>query len=176
MLKSDDHMARVKAKLISESKRQSSVEQRRREKDAATFNKQTAAERTKEKAAEKRRHMDSLKQWRKHKDDATRPDLDDVLSGRGGGAAGGAGGAGRDRDRDRDSGSKAGKFSGAKRKGKDKKYGFGGPKRNSKENTTRSTDSMKGFSVARMKGRTGKGSKKGGARPGKRARLSSMGK
>lgn len=185
MLKSDDHMAKIKNKLLTEQKRMTAVEHRRHEKEAAVFNKKAATAKLQDKAKEKRSAEDSLKQWKKHKGDA-RPELDDVLEGRAGGddgdRAAGRGGPNR------------------KRQSKDRKFGFGGRKRFSKENDAKSSKNMKDFSVKRMKsnngpggkpsggsgggykgGRAGgapgggaggkhKGSKAGGARPGKWAR------
>jgi rRNA-processing protein EBP2 len=54
-----------------------------------------------------------------------------------------------------------------KRQKKDEKFGFGGKKRFAKSNDARSSGDMKGYSVKRMKGKTGK------QRPGKskRARM-----
>lgn len=56
----------------------------------------------------------------------------------------------------------------AKRQAKDKKYGFGGKKRFSKSGDAMSSSDMRGFSVARMKGKTG--GKGGKMRPGKSRR------
>lgn len=56
----------------------------------------------------------------------------------------------------------------AKRQAKDKKYGFGGKRRFSKSGDAMSSSDMRGFSVARMKGKTG--GKGGKMRPGKSRR------
>lgn len=58
--------------------------------------------------------------------------------------------------------------SNTKRQAKDKKYGFGGKKRFSKSGDAMSSSDMRGFSVARMKGKTG--GKTGKMRPGKSKR------
>jgi rRNA-processing protein EBP2 len=58
--------------------------------------------------------------------------------------------------------------SNAKRQAKDKKYGFGGKKRFSKSGDTVSSSDMRGFSTARMKGKTG--GKNAKIRPGKSKR------
>lgn len=51
----------------------------------------------------------------------------------------------------------------AKRQKKDQKYGFGGKKRHAKSNTAESSADGRGFSVKKMKGKSGGASK----RPGK---------
>jgi rRNA-processing protein EBP2 len=203
MLKSDDHMQRVKTKLVEEQTRMKAVETRRAEKESAAFNKQTMAEKSREKAVEKRGTLDALKQWRKNKDDS-RPelssdkDLDKLFRGAGAGAPGGAGKGGKGGKGGAGAGPASGHRSaatrfapigvvtttkGGKRKYKDKKYGFGGPKHFKKEGTAESSADMRDFSVKRMKSGVkgmkpfkgnanprSKGGRKGGDRPGKWAR------
>lgn len=53
-----------------------------------------------------------------------------------------------------------------KRQKKDNKYGFGGKKRHAKSNDAASTNDARGFSMKKMKGKTGGASK----RPGKSRR------
>lgn len=189
----------IKDRLITEQKRMSAVDSRRKQRDSLKYLKQVAAEKAKSKAADRRAHDETLKQWRKHRGDAEHAatDFEAALSGKGkaggggggaaaggpgGGAAGGggAGGPRGDRDRERKSG---------RRKAKDSRYGFGGPKRFKKDNTAGSSRDTKSFSVARNKalppgikfkggrpggaGGAGGGSAggKGAGRPGKRARV-----
>jgi rRNA-processing protein EBP2 len=198
MLKSDAHMADVKAKLLAEQGRMQASEGRRAAKESAAFHKQAESEKAKVKAGEKRASMDALKQWRKHKGDA-RPelssdkDLEALFKGSGSGtASGGRGagaGAGAGAGRGGDTGDRFAAGKGGKRKYKDKKYGHGGPKHFSKENDAKSSGNMKGFSVKGMKSRPlapgmqqrgGAGKKKaaakGGDRKGKWARSSGKGK
>ena len=175
MLKSDDHMARVKDKLLFEQKKMSAVEARKKRQASASFGKQVAAERIKARAADKKATLDNIAAWRKQRgrnrntggsggaDDA---DIDAMLEG--GGKREGGGGGGKN----------------FKRMGKDKKYGFGGkPKRFAKSNDAKSSKSLKEFSVGRNKAlppgvkHKGKGGgNKGGARPGKFARSAAKGK
>lgn len=177
MLKSDDHMARVKDKLLFEQKKMSAVEARKKRQSSATFGKQVAAERLKARAADKKATLDNIAAWRKQRgrngNSATggagdEGDIDAVLAGQGGGREGG------------------GKKN-FKRAGKDKKYGFGGaPKRFGKTNDAKSSKSLKDYSAGRNKalppgvkpkGRGGSsGGGKGGARPGKFARTAAKGK
>lgn len=55
----------------------------------------------------------------------------------------------------------------SKRAKKDQKYGFGGKKRHAKSNDAQSSADGRGFSVKKMKGKTGGGAK----RPGKSVRM-----
>lgn len=61
----------------------------------------------------------------------------------------------------------------AKRQAKNARYGFGGKKRHSKSGDAMSSSDMRGFSTARMKGKTGGGGgggKSSKQRPGKSRR------
>lgn len=192
MLKSDDHMKRVKEKLLLEKQKITAVEHRKKEKDAATFNKQAAAEKARTKASEKRSAMQAVDAWRKGKA-GNRPELENEAdleklfdSSKAGKASAAA--------RQGQGGSRFPSKSYSKRQGKDKKYGHGGPKRDQKRNSADSSSSMGkgergGYSAKGMKssmppglkgGKFGgrKGGAKGGARknaggsrPGKRARM-----
>lgn len=185
----------IKDRLITEQKRLSAVDSRRKQRDSLKYLKQVAAEKAKTKAAERRAHDETLKQWRKHRGDAEHAgaDFEAALSGKGKaaggpGAAGSSGpggagaGAGRgDRDRDGKNG---------RRRAKDRRYGFGGPKRFKKDNSASSSRDTKSFSVARNKalppgikykgrpsgGSSGSAGGKGAARPGKRARTAGKSK
>ena len=183
MLKTDDHMQKVRAlhksvalpmifflspqllsqikeRLILEQKKISAVETRKKGKEAATFAKQVAAERAKEKAADRRAHEDTLKQWRKHKDsrtDLSKPeDLDALFD---------------------SANRKSTAATRGRRAAKDKRYGHGGSKRFKKDNTAGSSASDKGFSMRKNKSlppgvRPKRPRNAGANRPGKRARIS----
>lgn len=181
MLKSDDHMRRVKDKLVVEKQRITAVEHRKKEREAHAFNKQAQSEKVKAKAAEKRGTENALAAWRKKAkdglDDAA--DLEAVLQG--------SAGTGADRAQE----SREKRTAMFKRAGKEKKYGHGGKKRGMKQNDRESSkgkEAFKSYSVKRMKGslppglrNKGKGGGGGGSggrknaganRPGKRARVS----
>lgn len=192
MMKSDAHMQKVKDKLILESKRIAVVDTRRKDKAAAKFGKKVAAEKVAERAGEKRKHLDALKQWRTKKDVG-------ASSGGHPGSSGGASAASANAraaevegllsDKPFHSGSRAAQGGGragpgggkGTQRSKDKKFGFGGRKASRKDNTAKSSASLKEFSVSRnkslppgMAGRPSGGPKarKGGERQGQRARQS----
>lgn len=190
MMKSDEHMQRVKDKLILEAKRIAVVDTRRKDKAAAKFGKKVAAEKVAERAGEKRRQLDALKQWR------TKKDVGAAGSGRAGGSSASARAAeveGLLSDKPFHRGARPTQGAGGmgsskgKQHSKDKKFGFGGRKSTRKDNTARSSASLKEFSVSRnralppgMSARPGSGgggargskARKGGDRPGQRARQS----
>lgn len=168
------------------------VEARRKEKEAASFAKQVAASRARDKAREKAHTQDVLRQWRQRRgaDTSGRGDddaaLDALLA-----SKPGAGGA-----------TNSSSVSGHKRPRsasatKDRKFGFGGQKRFKKDNSAASSNSLRGFNPARNKalppgvkpkwggggsGGAGGGSAgggrfgKGGKRMGKQARSAHRGK
>jgi rRNA-processing protein EBP2 len=176
MLKTDEHMKRIKDKLLLEQARLAAVEARRRQKESGSFQKATAAERQRERAADKRGALDAINQFKKHKSTggasggAEEEEAAAAAFGRGGagsssssrgGSAGGRGGRGAG----------AGGRGGSKRARKDAAYGFGGaPKRFERENSAQSSGDMSGFSSAKMKkgassfGRGGRGGGGGGGR------------
>lgn len=184
MLKSDDHMAKVKGRIIEETTRMTAIERRQQERNAQAFAKQSAVEKAKQKANDKRSSMDALKQWRKNKDSrpelSTEEDLDDLFRA-------------SKRPNTGKNNTTTNKYSATvhksgKRRFKDKKFGHGGPKHFAKENTSKSSRDMSKFSVKGMKqlpsgfknnrssgsgnGGAKKHTAKGGARPGKWARSS----
>lgn len=169
MVKSDDHMTRVKQQLVHEQKAISEMEQRRKEREAKKFAKAVQSEKLKEKARAKKNAIQQVTQLRKqraqegYKGDF---DLDQAL------------GNGPGDDAKKHNGRQGGPHNGPKkyvppqkskkRAARDAKFGFGGPKRRSKQNDAYSTADMDG-----RKGNRGFGGKaKGGAakRPGKARR------
>lgn len=182
MMKSDDHMAKVKARLLLENKKIAAVEARKKDKEAGLYAKQVAASRAQSRAADKRAQLDALKQWRKNKgagrpDLSTDKDLDKVLMAR-------RDKGGADRGGDREGGK-------GRRAAKDRRYGHGGMKRGAKDNTAGSSRSLKDFNPSKnkalppgVKGKFGGGGggghkpfrNAGAHRPGKAARAASRGK
>lgn len=178
MLKTDAHMKKIKDKLLTEQAHLTAVEVRRRQKESEKFRKAAAAQKSLDRAKEKKATLDSTKQWRKS--GIVPHDMK--------GSSGGGGGSGGEKMRgqgpDRGAGAGGGGFAKGgggggpsfKRARKDEKYGFGGkPKRLEKQNDAKSSKEMRGFSVAKMKGKPGKGGGKGGSRPGKAARARGKG-
>jgi rRNA-processing protein EBP2 len=67
MVKSDDHMKRVKEKLLYEKKLGEEQEERRKQREAKKYSKQVQAEKLKERAQAKNKQINSLKEWRKQR-------------------------------------------------------------------------------------------------------------
>jgi hypothetical protein len=136
------HMAKVKDRLLLESRKLTAVSERRAQRDGARHAKAVQVERLKAKALERRGADNALKQWKKHRGDAEAAGANRDRALEGALAAGGGAKA-------------AGKVAvGAhsfKRKGKEAKYGHGGQKRYLKDNDARSSRDMTGFNPARNK-------------------------
>ncbi len=157
MLKSDEHMGRVKARLIAERERMEAFSRRKRERETQTFAKQVHAAREQERAQERRQTLQKVSNWQKERrargqnvlerlaDDAAERDFDKTMSQRN-----------------------------HKRESKDRKYGFGGRKRNSKENDGKSSRDTSAFRPHRAPPGKKMGSRngRGAERPGKRSRTS----
>ena len=130
MVKSDEHMARVKEQLLYEQKVIEEAEQRRKEREAKKYAKQVAAEKRKERAQEKKRAIEGVSSLRKQREkEGFAGDLDidieleKVNNGQKRNPKGELG--------ERFAGNRS---KSAKRAFKDGKYGFGGPKRLRKQN------------------------------------------
>ncbi|EGE83678.1 rRNA processing protein [Blastomyces dermatitidis ATCC 18188] len=162
MVKSDEHMGRVKKKLFDEAAAKKASAEAKRQRDLKKFGKQVQVAKLQQRQKEKRETLDkinSLKRKRKASDGAPteESDLFDVTledegksHSRGGANKGGRNGPGAQ----------------SKRQKKDQKFGFGGKKRFAKSGDAMSSGDLSGFSVGKMKGQ-----KKGGAqRPGKSRR------
>lgn len=127
MVKSDEHMARVKEQLLHERQVIQTAEQRRKEREAKKFGKQVAAERKKERDQEKKKAITSVSALRKKRQKdgfAGDLDMDAELAKLDHGPKNQLG-TRFDPNRQTKS---------AKRAKRDAKYGFGGPKRLRKQN------------------------------------------
>ncbi|KAI0754796.1 eukaryotic rRNA processing protein EBP2-domain-containing protein [Daedaleopsis nitida] len=169
MVKSDAHMERIRQRLLDESAGMKRSEDKRKEREGKKFGKQVQLEKIKERQQSKKEIEERLKGLKRKRKGA----LD--------------GGAGGDEDFDvavedalADRPSKRAKGSNGKpklpRNARDKKFGFGGADRRSKQNTKDSTDSFVNRGGPGGKGaKGGKGGKGGkGAppqRPGKSKRM-----
>ncbi|PGH05365.1 hypothetical protein AJ79_06834 [Helicocarpus griseus UAMH5409] len=161
MVKSDEHMGKVKKKLYDEAAAKKASAEAKKQRDLKKFGKQVQIAKLQQRHKEKRETLEkinSLKRKRRANDGAPteEPDLFDVALEEGGKSASRVGGN---------------KRAGAqnKRQKKDQKFGFGGKKRFAKSGDAVSSGDMSGFSVGKMKGR-----KKGAAqRPGKSRRAAS---
>lgn len=162
MVKSDEHMGQIKAKMVDEAASKKASSEARKQRDLKKFGKQVQVAKLQERGKEKREMLgkvDLLKRKRKNTDitATNEEDLFDVAL--------------EDAAKeDRGSRAKRGGAAGGpnKRRKKDEKFGFGGKKRFGKSGDAVSSGDMKGYSAKRMKGG------KGVQRPGKskRAKMS----
>lgn len=65
MLKSDQHMERIKKKLIVEKKRIETIEERKKQNQQKKFGKQMQLEAKQEKEKAKKREIEKVNKWRK---------------------------------------------------------------------------------------------------------------
>ncbi|KAJ9629464.1 rRNA-processing protein EBP2 [Taxawa tesnikishii (nom. ined.)] len=171
MVKSDEHMGKIKQKLVDDAASKRAAADARKQRDLKKFGKQVQIAKLQERDKTKRETMEKinlLKRKRQGADigAATEEDLFDVA------LEDAAETERKDRDPRRAGGGRGGRGGAAsnfKRQKRDEKYGFGGKKRFAKSNDARSSADTRGFSVSKMKGRGG--AKRGSApRPGKSKR------
>lgn len=162
MVKNDEHMGKVKAKMVEAAAGKKAAAEARKQRDLKKFGKQVQVAKQQERDKAKRETLDKiniLKRKRKDMGDtggATEADMFDVAL------------DDETKDSEGASGSRNHDKGGSKRSKKDAKFGFGGKKRFAKSNDAMSSGDLKGFSVKKMKS----GPKKFGksARPGKSKR------
>ncbi|KAI0819249.1 eukaryotic rRNA processing protein EBP2-domain-containing protein [Trametes gibbosa] len=170
MVKNDAHMERIRQRLLDESAGIKRSEEKRKEREGKKFGKQVQMEKIKERQQSKKdmeERLKGLKRKRKGGLDGTTGDgedfdvaVEDALTERP-----------SKRTKGHDGRSKL------PRQARDKKFGFGGPGRRSKQNTKDSTDSFvqRGAQGARG-GKSGRGGKGPAKRPGKSRRVSQRSK
>lgn len=166
MVKSDEHMQRIKSRVLGDKRRVAEAEQRRVQREMKRFGKQVQVQREQAKVAEKKASVEELNRWRKSRRGNTSGGDDKEAALPPSMRSGGRGGA------------RGGRRGGMSRTElKAKKYGFGGKKE--KRNTRDSASSMGGFRVGLNQGRRlgprGGGGGGGGKsnRPGKARRAAS---
>ncbi|KVI04583.1 Eukaryotic rRNA processing [Cynara cardunculus var. scolymus] len=162
MVKTDSHMEKIKGRLLVEKRRIEEAEERRKARDNKKKAKEVQAQKQKERVKQKKDEIESVKKWRKQRQqsgfaggekeggDMGLPFADGKESqrsstknkrpgvspwDRSGGKA--KAGAGKDR--------KGGAGKRKSREFKDSKYGFGGKKGMKKQNTAETTNDFKGF-------------------------------
>lgn len=158
MVKTDDHMASVKDRLIFENKKIEAVAQRKSNKEQKLRAKESHANRLAEKAKRKKDHFQEVEDWAnsaaKNRGGALRDDVDDYFL------------------NNRYNGSGPSK----KRQNADRKFGFGGKRGRFKQNDNKSMNDTSGFnprgnfSGGMKKTNKKDGSGSGASRAGKRAR------
>lgn len=181
MVKTDAHMARIRTRLIQERESMKASEEAKKLREAKKFGKKVQVSKLLEREKEKQSTLAKLKELRKKKKGSANSSLE--------------GEDGFDIEvesamADSKSNSRSGRHpqghdgKSKKRMGKDKKFGFGGPKRFGKSNTKESTDDFN-YSVKKMKrpfngvsgGKAGGKVQKGKpTRPGKARRAQAKGR
>ncbi|KXT12197.1 hypothetical protein AC579_3438 [Pseudocercospora musae] len=160
MVKSEEQMGKVRAKMLDEAARKKASAEARRQRDLKKFGKAVQVAKLQERQKEKRDTMDriqTLKRKRQGADLSANEDADfDIV------IEDAAETAKKDKAARRASGDGPNR----KRQKKDEKFGFGGKKRFAKSNDAKSTGDDRSYSVTKMKS----GGKKGTFRPGKSKR------
>ncbi|XP_008783111.1 probable rRNA-processing protein EBP2 homolog [Phoenix dactylifera] len=157
MVKSDGHMLKVKGKLLVEKKKIEEAEERKKARESKKIAKEVQAQKTKERAKRKKEEIESVKKWRKQrqqsgfargKDDEmdlafdAEMDFERTKKKRPGVAPGDRSG-GFARKRGNEKGRK-------KRDSRDSKFGHGGRKGMKKQNTAETTNDFRGFNKGDM--------------------------
>lgn len=143
MVKSDEHMDKIKGKLVTEASEKKARQDAKRQRDLKKFGKQVQVATLQKRQLEKRDTLEkikSLKNKRKHSEigeDEFNVGVEEATK------------------EAADSGPKRQKVN-HKRESKDKKYGQGGMKRFKRKNDASSSAEMAGFSHRKMKGRPGR--------------------
>ncbi|CAE7020623.1 hypothetical protein P3342_004468 [Pyrenophora teres f. teres] len=160
MVKSDEHMGKIKQKLIDAAAGKKAAAEARKQRDLKKFGKQVQVAKLQERAKEKRDTIEKISTLKRKRQGAditatNEEDLFDVAA------------TADDSKSDRRGRGSDGKAFNAKRQKKDQKYGFGGKKRFGKSNDAQSSADGRDFSSRKMKGKPTGGASK---RPGKARR------
>ncbi|KAK7273845.1 hypothetical protein RIF29_14909 [Crotalaria pallida] len=156
MVKTDSHMVKVKGRLLAEKRKMEEADERRKARESKRLAKEIQAQKTKERAKQKKEDIESVKKWRKQRQQS------------------GFAGDGKDAEfsfedgkvferskkkrpgvlpGDRSGGkAKQGFAKGKKRESRDSKFGFGGRKGLKKQNTDETTYGGKGFNKGSAQG------------------------
>ncbi|OSX59721.1 hypothetical protein POSPLADRAFT_1183396 [Postia placenta MAD-698-R-SB12] len=165
MVKSDAHMERIRQRLLDEGAAIKRSEEKRKEREGKKFGKQVQMEKLQERERSKKEMEERLKGLKRKRKDALDGPQDDGFDV-----------AVEDAISDRPSKRTKGAGPGDKKKlprpARDKKFGFGGPRKRAKQNTKSSTDSFEARSAGKGKGANGPRAKGGSKRPGKSKRVS----
>lgn len=158
MAKTDEHMQKIREKLLSKEQVNERIEKVKKLRELKKYGKKVQVEVQQKRLKEKKQLMDNVKKFRKGGMDNL-DFLDDDNRG----------GKGKGKEKGNDKGAAA------KRMAKDKKFGFGGKKRGTKQNTKESADDISGFKKFKRPGAGGGFNKKLGKaankRPGKEKRM-----
>ncbi|EEQ45875.1 predicted protein [Candida albicans WO-1] len=160
MVKSDEHMDKLKNKLLTEAANKKASEEAKRQRQLKKFGKQVQHATLQERAKQKKETLEKIKSLKKKRganeisnDDDFQIALEEATENNQKYGHGGSGSGGDNKRRKPNS----------KRLAKDAKYGFGSKKRGKRENDSASSADISGFSTRKMKG-------KSTSRPGKSKR------
>ncbi|KAH3681069.1 hypothetical protein WICPIJ_007983 [Wickerhamomyces pijperi] len=148
MIKSDEHMDKLKNKLIKEASEKKAAVEARRQRDLKKFGKQVQNQTLQQRAKDKKETLDKIKSLkRKRQNDEMTGDAFDIALEEAT--------ADQDERKDRQRGDKRAKPN-AKRMAKNSKYGQGGMKRFKRKNDAESSADVSDFSHRKMKGKASK--------------------
>ncbi|KAF2111553.1 eukaryotic rRNA processing protein EBP2-domain-containing protein [Lophiotrema nucula] len=144
MVKSDEHMGKIKAKLVDEAAGKKAAAEARKQRDLKKFGKQVQVAKLQERAKEKRDTLERINLMKRKRQNAditatNEEDLFDVALDE------------TDKSAPADRRKSADGKPNPKRQKKDAKFGFGGKKRFAKSNDAFSTNDARGFSHKKMK-------------------------
>mmetsp|Transcript_5799 Transcript_5799/g.14741 ORF Transcript_5799/g.14741 Transcript_5799/m.14741 type:complete len:294 (-) Transcript_5799:42-923(-) len=138
MVKSDQHMANVRRRLLAEKRHVEGIEERKRQREMRKYGKQIQMEKEKARREEKKKTLAAVKQWRKGSKPSDMDDDEFFEKLEAQQQAKAKGGQAQANNR--------------KRSFKNEKYGFGGKKRRLKSNTRESAgDALNDYSAKRNK-------------------------
>ncbi|KAL5570027.1 hypothetical protein UlMin_026602 [Ulmus minor] len=155
MVKTDSHMVKVKGRLLEEKKRIEEAEERKKARESKKLAKEIQSQKTKERAKQKKEEIESVKKWRKQRQqsgfskDGKDSEMDfsfedgksfersnkkrpGVSPGDRSGGKAGFGGKGKHQK---------------KREFRNSKFGFGGKKALKKQNTAETTNDFRSFNA-----------------------------
>ncbi|KAJ6804108.1 putative rRNA-processing protein EBP2-like protein [Iris pallida] len=163
MVKTDSHMLKIKGKILVEKKKMEEAEERKKARESKKIAKEVQAQKNKERAKRKKEDIESVKKWRKQRQQSG------FAEGKGEeldlGLDGGSGGGGFERTKKKRPGVGPGDRSGGFRKQqrggfrkqqrremKESRFGHGGRKGMRKQNTAETTDDVRSFNKGESSG------------------------
>lgn len=156
MVKTDAHMLKIKGKLLVEKKNIEEAEERKKARESKKIAKEVQAQKNKERAKRKKEDIESVKKWRKQRQQSgfakgKGDELDLDLDGENN-----FGGSKKRRPGvapgDRSGGFRKSGFNNKKREMRESKFGHGGRKGMKKQNTTDTTNDIRGFNKGDSQG------------------------
>lgn len=155
MVKTDSHMEKIKGRLLVEKRRMEEAEERRKARDNKKKAKEVQALKQKERVKQKKDEIESVKKWRKQRqqggfpekdgdmglpfEDGKESDMSKKNKRQGVSPWDRSGGKGKGKEQ------KGGNGKRKSREFRDSKYGFGGKKGMKKQNTAETTNDFRGF-------------------------------